>query len=150
VVTPRAVFTDRGHWYVLADDRRSDAERSFRLDRIMAATATGDHDPPRDVVLPDTARWFADDSEVERVTVRLPTDMAWMIERYPVDSLVVDSADAAMSVAVMPVTSEEWLRRLLLRLGPNAAVVSPSRWAGLAAQTARLVLARYGSVSSAS
>ena len=33
-ITPRAVFTDRGAWYVLADDHLHGEERTFRIDRI--------------------------------------------------------------------------------------------------------------------
>jgi proteasome accessory factor C len=149
-ITPRAVFADRGHWYVLADDHRSGSERSFRIDRILEARPTGDVDEPRPVVLPDTSRWFADDSDIERVTVRLPTELTWMIERYPVDSLVVDTANDASSIAVMPVVSEQWLQRLLLRLGARATVLSPQRWSDLAERSALEVLAVYDEVKSES
>ncbi|HEY4331534.1 MAG TPA: WYL domain-containing protein, partial [Ilumatobacteraceae bacterium] len=87
-ITPLTVFADRGHWYVVADDHRSGSERSFRLDRILDLRPTGVFVARRDVALPDTARWFADDPDVDRVRLRLPTDRAWMIERYPVDELV--------------------------------------------------------------
>ncbi len=153
-VTPRAVFVDRGHWYVLADDHRSGGERSFRLDRVLEARNTGVIDPAREVTLPDTDRWFADDPEIERITLRMPTELVWMIERYPVDRITSDgaggasrgvdeSAGAPMSVVVMPVTNEQWARRLVLRLGPLAEVQSPARWANLAADTARTILDNY-------
>ena len=145
-ITPRAVFADRGHWYVLADDHRSGSERSFRIDRILDARTTGEIDAPREVRLPDTERWFADDSDIERVTVRMPTELTWMIERYPVDSLTAD-AKGATSTAVMPVLSEQWLERLLLRLGPRTTVLQPKRWEGLAARAAADVLAAYASVT---
>jgi proteasome accessory factor C len=152
VITPRAVFADRGHWYVIADDQRSGSERSFRIDRILEARPTGDIDEPRAVALPDTSRWFADDADIERVTVRLPTELTWMIERYPVDSLEADPAAAGKgvagtSIAVMPVVSEQWLQRLLLRLGARAEVISPQRWSDLAARSAAEVLAGYGVVN---
>ncbi|MCU1365623.1 MAG: pafC [Ilumatobacteraceae bacterium] len=157
-ITPRAVFADRGHWYVLADDHRTESERSFRIDRILAARPTGAVDPPREVSLPDTDRWFAVDADIERVTLRMPTELTWMIERYPVDSLVADprskgakrtstSAPPSTSTAVMPVLSEQWLERLLLRLGPGTVVVSPERWSSLAGRAAADVLAAYRSVS---
>ncbi|MCU1394639.1 MAG: pafC [Ilumatobacteraceae bacterium] len=146
-ITPRAVFTDRGHWYVLADDHRSGSERSFRIDRILEARRTGAVDPEREVQLPDTDRWFAGDADIERVTVRMPVDRAWMIERYPVDSLTPDPDDPTRTVAVMPVLSEQWLERLLLRLGREADVLAPLRWQGLAARAAQQVLAAYGSVN---
>ena len=144
-ITPRAVFADAGHWYVFADDHRSGSERSFRIDRILDATVTGVVDPLRDVRLPDTARWFADDSDIERVTLRMPSELTWMIERYPVDSRRADPTDTTKTIVVMPVVSEQWLARLLLRLGQRAVVMAPTRWTTLAADSARTVLARYQS-----
>lgn len=145
-ITPRAVFADRGHWYVLADDHRSASERSFRLDRILDARRTGAIDAVRAVQLPDTDRWFAGDADIDRVTLRMPTELTWMIERYPVDSLTADPARGT-SVAIMPVLSEQWLERLLLRLGRSTTVLEPQRWSSLAARAARDVLAAYASVT---
>ena len=147
VITPRAVFADRGHWYVLADDHRTGQERSFRIDRILEANPTGEIDDPRPVTLPDTSRWFADDADIERVTVRMPTELTWMIDRYPVDSLVADPAIPGTTIAVIPVASEQWLQRLLLRLGARATVLSPQRWADLAERSAAEVLAVYDEVN---
>lgn len=145
-ITPRAVFVDGGYWYVVADDHRSSSERSFRLDRILDVSNTGVHDAQRDVTLPDTDRWFADDPEIERITLRIPTNDIWMIERYPVDRISDDATSTdgvAMSIVVMPVTNEQWARRLVLRLGPQAEVVSPQRWVSLAAESARSILTNY-------
>lgn len=144
-ITPRMVFADSGHWYVLADDHRSGSERSFRLDRILSIGPTGVLDPPRDVTLPDPQRWFTDDPDLDRVTLRIPHSLVWMIERYPTDSIT--AGGASESIVVMPITSEQWLRRLLLRIGPKAQVVAPQRWSSLAADTASAVLARYELVS---
>lgn len=149
-ITPRAVFVDRGHWYVLADDQRSGSERSFRLDRILHFSPTGVIEPLRDVEVPDTNRWFADDTDIDRVTLRVPTELVWVIERYPVDSTKPDLERDGMTIAVMPVTSEQWLSRLLLRLGERTDVLEPGRWTMLAAQTAREVLARYAVVNPSS
>ena len=150
-VTPRMVFADGGHWYMVADDHRSDSERVFRLDRILEVGDTGIVDPMRAVAPPDPQRWMNDDPDIDRVTIRLPTELTWMVERYPIDSLTADptSTTGASCTVVMPVTSEEWLRRLLLRMGPRAEVSAPQRWASLAADTASKVLQRYGVVSPA-
>jgi len=146
-ITPRAVFADGGHWYVLADDQRSGSERAFRIDRILDARETGVIDAPREVQMPDANRWFADDADIERVTLRVPAELMWMIERYPIDSRTPAAGDAATVIVVMPVVSEQWLERLVLRLGQRASVVAPERWIGLAARAARGVLERYDSIS---
>ncbi len=41
VIDPLAVFTDRGYWYVIADDHRSGEERTFRIDRVESIERTG-------------------------------------------------------------------------------------------------------------
>jgi len=145
-ITPRAVFVDDGHWYVFADDHRSGAERSFRLDRVLDAAGTGQYDPIRDVTLPDPERWFSGDTDIQRITLRLPTELLWMIERYPTNSVTSHpppKRGQAVSTVVMPVTNEQWVRRLLIRLGPRAVVESPAGWVNLAADTARSILANY-------
>ena len=150
VVSPLVVFSDGGHWYLLADDERSGSERSFRLDRVLSLEPTGIIDTPRAFTLPDPQRWFTDDPDIERVAFVVPNDQLWMIERYPSDSVVATEASdgsPAWSTVIMPVTGEQWLRRLLLRLGPSVTVVSPERWTQLAADTARAVLARYDEVT---
>jgi proteasome accessory factor C len=45
VVTPRQVFSERGRWYLVADDSASGEERTFRVDRIEEATRTGERVP---------------------------------------------------------------------------------------------------------
>ncbi len=142
-VVPRSVFSDRGNWYLLADDldlldAGADAERTFRLDRIERVDPTGAHVAPRDVQRP--AEWFADDS-VATTVLRLAAPAMWVVERYPVRSIEpIAGGGAEVELAV---ASERWLSRLLLRLGPHAEVVEPVAWQGLAATTARAVLARY-------
>jgi proteasome accessory factor C len=147
-ITPRLVFEDGGHWYVLADDHRSGTERSFRVDRILEASETGVVDEAREVRLPDTRRWFADEADIERVTLRMPAELTWMVERYPVDSITPEAnprsqAAGSMVQVVMPVASEQWLERLLLRLGRRATVLAPTKWTDLAADAASELLACY-------
>lgn len=141
LIVPRQVFTDRGEWYVTADDDRSGELRTFRVDRIESATATGRLLAAGDEALPEPGAWFADGS-VPRAVVRVGPGGRWAVERYPVDS--VDGPDAdGWVVARLPVVSEQWFARLLLRLGPDAEVVEPAGWADLGRQAAANVLARY-------
>lgn len=138
-IAPRTVFTDRGHWYVLADDLDAGGERTFRIDRIEELVSTGETVPVREAAAP--TQWFTDDDEVATVEIVLSPRAAWVAERYPVTS-VVPEPEGSVRV-VLPVRSERWLARLLLRLGPDARVVAPDSWAGLAADRAASVLALY-------
>ena len=59
-ITPRTVFLDRGHWYVIADDTRTGEQRTFRLDRVERWAHTGRFDEPRTVAAPTGEDWFVD------------------------------------------------------------------------------------------
>lgn len=141
VITPRAVFADRGRWYVVADDDRSGEQRTFRLDRVMSSRRTGETVERRDVEVPRADQWFDDTPARASVTLRLGASARWVIERFPVRSFT-DHGDHF--VAVLAVTSERWLRELLVRLGPHVEVLEPEAWRSLGADAARdLLAARY-------
>jgi proteasome accessory factor C len=141
VIAPRQVFTDRGEWYVSADDERSGELRTFRIDRIDSMERTGVTVDAPEHELPTPGDWFADGS-VRRATIRLAPGARWVIERYPVDEVSEPDPDGCVTVR-LPVASEAWLVRTLLRLGPDAEVIEPASDRELAAAAAEQVLRRY-------
>ena len=140
-LTPRTVFADRGHWYVIADDQRSAEQRTFRLDRFESWERTGDVDPRRAVPAPGPDDWFVD-ADLPVAVVRLAPAARWVAERYPVRGQRDVGADLEVELSI---TSERWLRALLLRLGPHAEVLAPPEWRGLGSDAARELLERYES-----
>ncbi len=137
-IVPRHVFADAGNWYVLADDDRSGARRTFRIDRIESVEATG-----RTVALDPDARApdaFFVDAEVPRVTLRLAPAASWVLDQYPIDERR-ELADGSFEVR-LPVVNERWLAKLLIRLGPDAMLVDAAI-ANPAVPMARAMLARY-------
>lgn len=140
-IVPRQVFSDRGEWYVTADDDRSGEVRTFRIDRIESLAPTGATVAPSGRPLPRPGDWFADGS-IPRVTVRLDPSARWVTERYPVDEVSDADADGRV-VARLPVASEAWLVRTLLRLGPDAEVLEPSSYRDLGRRAASQLLERY-------
>ena len=142
-ITPRGVFLDRGHWYVVADDHRSGEERTFRLDRFETWERTGTIDAPRAVGPMSGDRWFVD-SDLPSAVLELGPNARWVAERYPVSD-VAESSEVAGGMRVrLAVTSEQWLQTLLLRLGDGARVVDPTEWQFLgAAAAADLLRRRY-------
>jgi proteasome accessory factor C len=151
VVDPSAVFTDRGNWYLAADDHRSGERRTFRVDRIESVTRTGtllgvDEAPGRSlhVDLAGNPAWFAGADDLPSATLRLAPHAMWVAERHPVRS-VVERDDGHVDV-VVPVTSERWLARVLLAAGTGASVLEPEEWRDLAATTAARLLVRYRSM----
>jgi proteasome accessory factor C len=141
VITPRQVYADRGNWYVTATDHRTETLRTFRLDRIESLEPTGEIGEPTDEPLPEPGRWFLDGG-MPRVTIRLAPMARWVIETYPVDDVGEPDADGWV-VARLPVASDRWLERVLVRLGDRADVVEPAQYAELGRAAAARVLARY-------
>jgi proteasome accessory factor C len=126
---------------VSADDDRSGAVRTFRIDRIEAVERTGAVVSPSEQELPRPGDWFADGS-VRRATVRLGPTARWVVERYPVDEVSAPDTDGWVT-ARLPVASETWLVRTMLRLGPDAEIVEPVSHRDLARRAAAGLLARY-------
>ncbi|MEN9792574.1 MAG: putative proteasome accessory factor [Actinomycetota bacterium] len=139
-ITVRAVFADRGHWYVTAEDGLREAVRHFRVDRIRSVEGTGEHVPvaPETPSVPD---WFADAEGRTRVTLEVGPEAAWIVETYPCE-VIEERADGTV-VARVVATSEHWLGRLLLRGRGEVRVTEPAEMTDLDMRTARQVLERY-------
>lgn len=142
-ITPRLVFTDRGEWYVRADDDRSGEERHFRIDRIAAWRRTGEIGPPPAAAAEPAGTWFDDDPDVPTATLHLAPGTSWAVDRVPVRSLV-EEPDGSARVE-LAVVDPRWLADLLVRIGPAVTVTSPPEWTDLGARRAAELLAlRYG------
>ena len=148
VVDPYRVYAQQGNWYLLGWCHRANDERVFRLDRIQTATRLESaFDRPES--LPDAAVFAAHEGDLV-VTLRLEPEARWVVEHYPVvDSKIGPdgSITATLSVSAVP-----WLARLLVTLGPSAEVIDVQGGGaatddidGLAAATAKRILARYRS-----
>ncbi len=138
-VTPRAVFADRGHWYVIADDHERAEERTFRIDRIQHVAHTGRIGEHRPVAVPDEPDWFAD-SDLPSVHLRVNAGDEWLLEQFPHEHRLVHGDDVHL---VLRVSSSAWLGALLVRAGRRVEVIEPAEWRSLAATTAQTLLARY-------
>lgn len=139
-IDPYRVFHAFGHWYCAAWCHRAGAERIFRVDRVRASRATGEHfEPPPDG--DDVGAAFRPHAEDPRVTLELAPAAAWVLEAHPHEEHeVLDDGSIRVRLAV---AAPGFLDRLLLRLGPNGRVVDPPQWRDRGATAARQVLARY-------
>lgn len=137
-IEPHVAHERNGRWYVEAFDHRSSEMRRFRIDRIRALADTGERfepvraEPPPDVYTPGP--------DAVEVVVDLPVSARWVVESYPVE--VTQDGDRLR--VTMRVAGEAWLERLLLRVGPEARVVSPPELADVGARAAQRLLARLG------
>src|SRR5690606_28978255 len=105
-------------------------------------SVTGDPAVAVDVPSTPSSRSWAADATLPRATLRIAPAARWIVERYPIDEVSEPSADGTITVS-LPVMSERWLERVLLRAGADVTVVSPHEWQDLAARAARRVLDLY-------
>lgn len=138
-VDPARVFSDQGNWYLSGWCHRADGERVFRVDRIRQAVPT---DRPVPVAPPAGEGAFTPSGDDPRVVLRIAPRARWIVEQYPTES--VTEHDDHLDVR-MVVTAVGWLERLLLRLGPEAEVLSidPPLTESTRSVAARRVFARY-------
>jgi proteasome accessory factor C len=142
VIDPWRVFHAFGTWYVAAWCHRAVGERLFRVDRVRAVRATGEHFDPatrgdeqrRDLV-------YHPSPEDPRVELRLAPAAEWVVESHPHES-ARRRRDGSWDV-VLAVSEPAWLERLLLTLGPDATVVAPAEMVPLRATAAARLRARY-------
>ena len=139
-VEPWRVFHENDEWYLVGVDVNKGESRNFRLDRItdLVVTETGAEPPPRRI--PATLDL---DVGLPEVVLDLPSSASWVVEAYPIRAHQWNGERLEVTLAV---TGSSWLERLLLRVGPDARIVSIDERLGgpdLAAQAALRVLARY-------
>jgi len=139
-IDPAVAFFAMGEWYLSAYCHRAEDERMFRVDRIRGLRTTGEFfdAAPGDEEITDVFHPRSDDP---RVTIELAPSAAWVAEAYPAESTTT-RPDGTIEV-VLAVSEPTWLERLLVRLGPEARVVSPDSARNAGADAARRVLARY-------
>lgn len=144
-IDPLVVFSDRGRWYVAAYCHRAERVLTFRVDRVRSLRRTGEtFSPDAYGPLPAVGAGFrfSPSPEVQLVTLRLPPSARWVVETYPTESVAPVGEDGTLRVR-LAVTGRPWLERLLLRVGPEAVVEAPEDWAGVGAEVAARLLARY-------
>lgn len=115
-VEPSGVRLVDGYSYLDAWSRPRQAWRSYRLDRIVAASTLDEVFEPRGG---QPAGWFDDVSE--RLTVTVAPAGNWIAEYYP--TTAVEQTPEGLRVT-FPVASREWAIGLLLRLGDAVVAVS--------------------------
>jgi proteasome accessory factor C len=122
-IDPEEVFFAIGHWYVVAWDHRSDAERLFRADRIRAAEPTDVTFEPRGLEGAGRALYTPSERDLD-VRLRLGSGARWVAEYYET-SEVTELVDGRLEV-LLPAARLEWLERLALRLGDQVEIVEPA------------------------
>jgi proteasome accessory factor C len=142
-VDPMRLLVVEGRTYLEGWCRRAEGVRLFRLDRVLSVDVL---DVPAEV--PETAEPVDVDAGLFRaspadvvVELELGPAARSVAEDYPCESMT-ELADGRLRIALRtPDTA--WVRRLVLRLGEDARVVSPPALADEVAASAAATLALY-------
>ena len=122
--------------------RSAGAQRAFRLDRIRNCKPTGERfaAPEEGDGAPEGVPL---DGRLPEVVLELDPEARWVVDEYP-HTGVEETSEGQLKVR-LPVASERWVERLLVRLGPHATVVEAPDGLGaeLGAAAADRILARY-------
>ncbi len=142
-VDPMRLLVVEGRTYLEGWCRRAEGVRLFRLDRVLSVDVL---DVPAEVpenaepVDVDAGLFTASPSDL-LVEIELAPAARWIAESYPCES-VTDLGDGRLRIGLR--TPDTTLfRRLALRLGEDARVVSPPGLADEVRQTAAAALAQY-------
>jgi proteasome accessory factor C len=139
-IEPEAVFATVGRWYVVAWDVHADEERLFRIDRVTSAEPTEDRFEPRGLRGAGRPLYTPGEGDVP-VRLLLRPEARWVAEYY-VTTDVVERPDGSIE-ATLPAKRLSWIARLLLRLGPSAAILEPASLRDDLRDLAAGTLARY-------
>ncbi len=134
-----SVFFNLGNWYLSGFCRSAQAERVFRIDRVVAveeldatyeaATADGD----------SIVRYRPADSDVH-VSFTVEPSSRWVSEYYPVDAVDLDNGTQRITMSVSdPLVAA----RLLIRLGDAATDIVGSEVIAAMADLRARIRARY-------
>lgn len=134
-----------GHTYVEAWCRRSEARRTFRLDRVAEIRILDEASAPPEIELRDLSEGLVQPAaEDPEVVVEVGPGGRWVAEYYPHDS-ADELPDGGLRISLRTPDPTS-LRRLALRLGRDGRIVSPRDLADSARQAAREALAAYDGV----
>jgi proteasome accessory factor B len=123
---PWGIVSWHGHWYVVGNDRDRNAERMFRLSRIVGDVSfigpPHSFAPPADLNLRRLAESLGPPRPHESATVRVRTDAAAPLRRRASRSRPVDDGWVELELAY---GSGQSLADELLSYGPDVVVVEP-------------------------
>ncbi|MFF3494154.1 helix-turn-helix transcriptional regulator [Streptomyces sp. NPDC002795] len=131
-----------GHTYVEAWCRRSEARRTFRLDRVAEIKVLDEPSAPPQVELRDLSEGLVQPAaEDPEVVVEVGPGGRWVAEYYPHDS-AEELPEGGLRITLRTPEPSS-LRRLALRLGRDGHIVAPAELATSARDAAREALLAY-------
>jgi proteasome accessory factor C len=142
-VDPMRLLVADGRAYLEGWCRRAEGVRLFRLDRILSLSVLDvPAEVPADAEPVDVGLGLFRPSESDLlVELDLAPEARWVAEYYPCES-VTELGEGRLRIALRT-PDTRWVRRLALRLGGAARVVSPGSLAAEVRAGAAAALAQY-------
>jgi predicted DNA-binding transcriptional regulator YafY len=147
-IEPHFLVNSREAWYLIAWCRDANGQRTFRLDRIRAASLHPEHFERR----PDVTAsgpylpWGGkapDDPVAQSASVWCSPRVArWMVEKHRSRESFADGS----ALVEIPYASEDWLVKELLKYQGEAVLFEPVALRATVSRMAERVLALYGVV----
>lgn len=144
-VDPYLLFEEAGRWYLRGYCHMAKQVRHFSLGRILSCRIIESiFELPE-----DEKKWIesgasprAFEGTGEWVLLRVPKETTWLFERL-VESPRLLGEPGGFQVYGFYASSGRWLSALLLRLGPEAAVIQPKKYRDLGRLAASQILQMY-------
>ena len=118
-IEPARFFLDAGRWYVGGFCHLAGEERVFRVDRIEQIQETTEPFSHDSVDVGDEYTFGIGDGTA--LTIEASVDRSYVFETVPVNNIEISDGRLIVSLSV---ASHRWLEQLLLRLGPDAKIIS--------------------------
>lgn len=128
-VDPISLTQETDGWVLRAWCHLVEAERHFRLDRILAAELTGH---------PAENRLGGRASKGSKCTVVLQPEAKWLVGQLPLRDV---RSEGELIVGTFRVFDDDWLIAQLISLAPYLVAVRPQHWADQARERAQRALA---------
>jgi len=143
-IEPHMLMNSRDAWYLVAHCRRAGEQRTFRLDRIRAASVLDEHFVRRaEVEAVPYQPWGSPSSgetTAQSASVWFGSSIArWLAEEHPSADRF---ADGSILVQI-PYASEEWLVKEIIKHGGEAVLFEPVALRATVVEHADRVIARY-------
>lgn len=140
-VDPHRAFTQDGHRYLSAWCHKVEADRLFRVDRIVAATVLDESATTGTSTRTRLEDLFPRGAHLPSIVVEGDPQAEWMIEQYRME--VLERHEDGSFRARQSGSDPAWLRRIVMRAGGHLRVVEPADFAREVRDSARAALAAY-------
>ena len=140
-VEPFRVFDHDGKRYLAAWCHQAEADRHFRLDRIVSATVTSQQVSVEHSGASLDTEVFRYGASTPSALVEISASAKWLVEEYPIE-VQAENADGSITARIYG-SDYAWLSRVVLRSAGRMRVLEPQELAEMVSSSASAALAAY-------